>query len=89
MATNKTMINRFKDMAELADAAYAKLDFVFENVDSIFLSKKWEDSDNITLGDRIKENIVNSKGNALYKQNSNTAYVRCIEANFMRDKVVD
>lgn len=33
---NKEMINKFKDMAECADAAYAKLHYVFENIDSIF-----------------------------------------------------
>lgn len=31
MATNKIMIKRFKDMAELADASYAMLDFVYES----------------------------------------------------------
>lgn len=36
MATNKAMINRIKDMADCADAAYAKLHYVFENIDSIF-----------------------------------------------------
>lgn len=30
--TNKEMINKFKDMADCADAAYAKLDYVFENL---------------------------------------------------------
>ena len=30
--TNKEMINKFKDYAECADAAYAKLDYVFENM---------------------------------------------------------
>ena len=34
--TNKEMISKFKDMADCADAAYAKLHYVFENVDSIF-----------------------------------------------------
>lgn len=36
MTTNKEMINKFKNMAECADAAYAKLDYVYENIDSIF-----------------------------------------------------
>ena len=34
--TNKEIINRFKDMADVADAAYAKLHYVFEDIDSIF-----------------------------------------------------
>lgn len=33
MATNKIMIKRFRDMAELADAGYAMLYYVFENKD--------------------------------------------------------
>ena len=31
--TNKEMINRIKDMADCADAAYAKLHYVFENIE--------------------------------------------------------
>ena len=40
MATNKAMINRIKDMADCADAAYAKLHYVFENIDSVFESSE-------------------------------------------------
>lgn len=29
---NKQQINKFKDMAELADVSYAELDYVFENL---------------------------------------------------------
>lgn len=36
--TNKELIERMRDMAECADAAYAKLHYVFENIDSIFES---------------------------------------------------
>lgn len=32
--TNREMINKFKDYAEVADASYAMLDFVYE-------SRKW------------------------------------------------
>ena len=41
--TNKEMITRFKDMADIADASYAMLHYVFENIDSVFKSKKWEE----------------------------------------------
>lgn len=35
--SNKEMINKFKDYA---DASYAKLHYVYENIDSIFESRK-------------------------------------------------
>lgn len=38
MLTDKEMISKFKDMAECADVAYAKLHYVFKNIDSIFES---------------------------------------------------
>ena len=58
--TDKEMINKFKDYADCADAAYAKLHYVFENIDSIFESKKWEEADNIMLGDKTNDNIKDS-----------------------------
>lgn len=38
MATNREMINKFKDYADIADSSYAMLDYVFENKVSIFKS---------------------------------------------------
>lgn len=38
--SNKEMINKFKDYADCADASYAMLHYVFENIDSIFKSRK-------------------------------------------------
>lgn len=38
--SNKEMINKFKDYADYADASYAMLHYVFENIDSIFKSRK-------------------------------------------------
>ena len=54
--TNKEMINRIKDMADCADAAYVKLDYVFENIDAFFDSDKWNEADDIRLGNQTKEN---------------------------------
>ena len=45
--TNNEMINRFKDMADLADASYAKLHCIYEN-ETFF--NKWGFADNITKG---------------------------------------
>lgn len=50
--TNKEQINKFEDMADCADASYALLHYVFGDIESIFPSKRWEDSDNITFGDK-------------------------------------
>lgn len=78
--TNKEMINKFKDYADIADASYAKLHYIFENIDTFFNADKWEYSDNISLGDKVwKSN----------KQEINTAYARCIEARFMKDVILE
>lgn len=45
--TNKELIERMKDMADCADAAYAKLHWVYEN-ETFF--NKWGFADNITKG---------------------------------------
>ena len=75
---NKEQINRFKDMADCADASYAMLDFVdgFINLGKWY-EKKIEYGDKQKLGDKFE------------KSNSNTAYARCIEARFMQDFVVE
>ena len=88
MATNKIMINRFKDMAECADASYAKLDYVFKNIDAFFDSDKWNEADDIRLGNQTKENDRYLNGREILPS-SNTAYARCIEARFMQDVVIE
>lgn len=77
MATNKEMINKFKDMADCADAAYAKLDYVYkyekdEIYDGWFNIKRWQFGDNIRLG---------------YEKDNGypTAYALSIEARFSQD----
>ena len=86
--TNKEMITRFKDMADIADASYAMLHYVFGNIDSVFKSKKWEEADNITNRDKTIENDKYLNGNIILP-NSNTAYARCIESRFQKDIVVE
>ena len=82
------MINRFKDMAECADASYAKLDYVFKNIDAFFDSDKWNEADDIRLGNQTKENDRYLNGREILPS-SNTAYARCIEARFMQDVVIE
>lgn len=88
MATNKEMIIKFRDMASVADASYAMLHYVFENINSIFESKKWKEADGITLGNKTTKHdkYINSNNIPL---NSNTAYARCIEARFNQDVVLE
>lgn len=38
--TPKDFIEQAKDYADIADASYAMLHYVFENIDSIFKSRK-------------------------------------------------
>ena len=88
---NKESIDKIKDYADCADASYALLHYVFENIDAFFDKDKWFDSDKIILGDKIKTEIKNIKDNEqiLYKVGDNTAYARCIEARFMQDKIIE
>lgn len=86
--TNKEMINRIKDIADCADAAYVKLDYVFENIDAFFDSDKWNEADDIRLGNQTKENDRYLNGREILPS-SNTAYARCIEARFMQDVVIE
>ena len=74
--TDKEMINKFKDYAECADAAYAKLDFVDGFIDiGKWYEKEIEYGDKQKLGDKFKK--------------SNSTYARCIEARFMQDIVIE
>ena len=94
---NKELIERMKDMADCADASYAKLhcirkDFIVRqywnenNGKKIFIE---EFGDNQTLGDTIKNDIKDDNGNILHTNGNNTAYARCIEARFMQDVVIE
>lgn len=88
---NKEKMKRIRDYADCADASYAMLDFVdgFINHSEWYEKEEIEYGDKQKLGDRIKENITDSNGNILHKENSNTAYARCIEARFMKDIVLE
>lgn len=60
--SNKEMINKFKDYADCADASYAKLHYVYENIDSI-----------LNLGSAYENDICN-----LWNLGSNTYSNTCI-----------
>ena len=81
------MINRFKDMADCADASYALLDEVYkiDEWNKIF-------GDNLTKGHIVCDDIeiINSKKELLtiIKKDSNTTYVRAIEARFCNEMII-
>ncbi|BAM32800.1 MULTISPECIES: hypothetical protein [Helicobacter] len=85
--TNKIMINRFKDMADCADASYALLDEVYkiDEWNKIF-------GDNLTKGHIVCDDIeiINSKKELLtiIKKDSNTTYARAIEARFCNEMII-
>ena len=89
--TSKKRINKIKDMADLADASYAMLHYVYENIDSIFESSEWKEADNIMFGDKINDNIKDSNDEnvILHKKDNNTAYARAIESRFQKDIVIE
>ena len=90
MATNKEMINRFKDMADCADAAYAKLHYVYDN--DIFFDKKWNHGDSITIKHKTPSDIEikdkSSDKSIIIKKDSNTTYARAIEARFCNEMII-
>ncbi len=91
--TNKELIERFKDMAECADASYAFLHYVYKNdkkgwLDKIKTPPLWLYADDISLGYEI--NALTHKA----KQNNRqigepTAYAMAIEARFCQDFMID
>ncbi|WP_267892517.1 hypothetical protein [Helicobacter trogontum] len=41
MATNRELIKKFRDYADLADASYTMFHYVYDNKDSIFKSREY------------------------------------------------
>ncbi|EAJ6064116.1 hypothetical protein DLK95_08870, partial [Campylobacter jejuni] len=59
----KELISQIKDYADIADASYAMLQYVWENIEQ-------DEKNNIyTFGDKLKQDIVmkNSKGEDIVK----------------------
>ncbi|RDU59582.1 hypothetical protein CQA53_11370, partial [Helicobacter didelphidarum] len=84
MGKNRELITRILDYANCADASYAMLHYVYENIDSANPNKEWL-ADNITRYDKIQSDIKDEKGEVLHKAGNNTAYARAIEARFCQD----
>ena len=94
--SNKDLISKFKDYADIADASYAMLHWINENENDGWFDKfkdeppaRWKFADGITKGDTLKANIDDKDGNILRKEGELTAYSLAIEARFNQDMVIE
>ena len=94
--SNKDLISKFKDYADIADASYAMLHWVNENEDDGWFDKfkdeppaRWKFKDNIKFGDTLQFDIKDKDGNVLRKESEPTAYALAIEARFNQDMVIE
>ncbi|EIC2874785.1 methyltransferase, partial [Campylobacter jejuni] len=84
------LITKFLDYANCADASYAMLQYVWENIEQDEKNNIYK-ADKLTFGDKLKQDIVmkNSKGKDIVKpKNTNTAYACAIQARFEQNKIV-
>ena len=94
--SNKDLISKFKDYADIADASYAMLHWVNENEYDGWFDKfkerkpaRWKFKDNIKSGDTLQFDIKDKDGNVLRKEGEPTAYALAIEARFNQDMVIE
>jgi len=97
--SNKDLISKFKDYADIADASYAMLHWVNENEDDGWFDKfkerkpaRWKFKDSITKGyeKEINETTTDEYGNEISKKvKQPTAYALAIEARFNQDMVIE
>ena len=92
--TNKDMVNKIKDYADIADVSYAFFEYIDENEIWSFSDKfynekilktpkpRWDYADGINLG---YEKTINENG---ISKLAPTAYALCVEARFMQDLVI-
>ena len=92
--TNKDMVNKIKDYADIADVAYAFFEYIDENEIWSFSDKfynekilkkpnpRWDYADHINLG---YEKSINENGTS---KSAPTSYALCVEARFMQDLTI-
>ena len=92
--TNKDMVNKIKDYADIADVAYAFFEYIDENEIWSFSDKfynerilktpnpRWDYADHINLG---YEKSISETG---VTKSAPTAYALCVEARFMQDLTI-
>ncbi|WP_240471205.1 lipase family protein, partial [Campylobacter cuniculorum] len=84
------LITKFLDYANVADASYAMLQYIWENAEQDEKNNIYK-ADKLTFGDKLKQDIVmkNSKGEDIAKpKNTNTAYACAIQARFEQSKII-
>ena len=95
--TNKDMVNKIKDYADIADVAYAFFEYIEENEIWSFSDKfhnekilkkpnpRWDYADNVNYGHTLEFDVKDENGNTIKPVGSPTAYALCVEARFMQD----
>ena len=96
--TNKDMVNKIKDYADIADVAYSFFEYIDENEIWSFSDKfynerilkkpnpRWDYADGINWKSEItKENETVLSKNNKREIGQPTAYALCVEARFMQD----
>ena len=99
--TNKEMVDKIKDYADIADVAYAFFEYIDENEIWSFSDKfhnerilktpkpRWDYADGINWKSEItKENETVLSKNNKREIGQPTAYALCVEARFMQDLVI-
>ena len=93
--TNKEMVNKIKDYADIADVSYAFFEYIDENEIWSFSDKfynnvilkqpnpRWDYADGINFG---YEKSVNENG---VSKSVPTSYALCVEARFMQDLTIE
>ena len=97
--TNKEMVNKIKDYADIADVSYAFFEYIDENEIWSFSDKfhnekilktpkpRWDYADYTYYGHTLEK--INQKAKENGRQiGQPTAYALCVEARFMQDLVI-
>ena len=99
--TNKDMVNKIKDYADIADVSYAFFEYIDENEIWSFSDKfhnekilktpkpRWDYADNVNYGHTLEFDIKDENGNTIKLAGSPTAYALCVEARFMQDLTIE
>lgn len=101
--TNKDMVNKIKDYADIADVSYAFFEYIDENEIWSFSDKfhnerilkkpnpRWDYADNVNFlyEKEIKSIKTDEQGNVTTEiKKMPTAYALCVEARFMQDLTI-
>ncbi|MDU2360866.1 MAG: hypothetical protein E7D75_07940, partial [Campylobacter concisus] len=98
--TNKEMVNKIKDYADIADVAYAFFEYIDENEIWSFSDKfhnerilkkpnpRWDYAGYSYYGHTLEFDVKDENGNTIKAAGTPTAYALCVEARFMQDLTI-